>query len=233
MLTFTRNRTASGARLHQIATGVSALYWGCGPGSYEGDDPEGSYLYDNGQGDRFVVGWDASRAVGLVFGHESGRSRYRTEGWAEAELKDEAIFTGLIGDTPWSAALPLTRKASVALQEVATAALLVTPEGSWLSDPLTPRSPFANGLEMLVGFGVPAEVALLGPGIFQPWAEGQSLDETQAELCLRWHERSAHGPFGVTEDERELLRASGTIDAAAVPMASEALAAVGIHLGQL
>lgn len=231
MIAFSRSRLFDNARLNQIATGLSTLYWGCAPGAFEGDERSGIHLYDNGQGDRYALAWRGEDAVGLVFAHESNRSRYRSEGFSEEELCAEEIFTSLIDDAPWSASLlDVARDASVALQEIATAAVAIVDRQSWMSDVVDVGTVWANGLEMLVPFGLPGEHALLGERVFQPWSKRYSLDEPLPTLCLRWHERLRAGPFAVLLDERDILLASGTIERDAVPYAVAALAEVGITL---
>ncbi|MCA9667574.1 MAG: ankyrin repeat domain-containing protein [Myxococcales bacterium] len=224
-----------GARLHHVLASISSIYYeDVSFSEWQGDEEQGSYAYDNGQGDRLTMRWLApgpSAAAarrgplcGLAFGHESERSQYERD-------EDERTLEAL-------GALPLPLRAlaeGVAdeMERLVTAGMWTVGDGeATLTDEVGPSTHWAHGLEMYAGFALPGEQALFGDRLLQSWLEAFSLDEAHARLALRLAEQSRRGPLRVEADAQQVLLTVPLGDTTRV-LAPRALETAATQLGQL
>jgi hypothetical protein len=166
---FTRDGVVRMARLHHFLSAISGLYYpNVTPGGALG---KGEYFYDNGSGDRFVIGWTKDAFVALAFAHESDRSEF------DEDEDDRRPLVHLKKLPP--RLVPFAKKLAAGVENLATAGMWGIGEKATLSDRVTSKTPWAHGLEMLAGFGCTPEETLDG------WLELMSLAPAHGALALR------------------------------------------------
>ena len=187
------NRFRQSCLLHHLLCCTSAIQFDDQRCNWTGDLTKGSFFYDNGSGDAYIVVWEGERLMGLTFDHESDRSPYAAE---EPDWEDEDwLFLKWLGDFP-AALEPLFAQACPSL-EAATAGVWC--DGGKLTVDDDVEESLEHGLWMFDRHTVPAREAVMsGP---TPWIETMSISPVQGELVLELLDRAAQLPWRLTKDE--------------------------------
>ena len=222
----TRSHVVAMARLHHVLGSLSALWFsGAQPlGQLLGTTRSGSYLSDNGSGDRLHLVWSRHAIVGVVFDHESERSQYLTD------PRERDPLAHLQGLPPALSAL--ARRASKELENLVTAGLWAADDNSAVV--FSDREP-AHGLEHFAGFVLDDEEAVFGKRLTQSWSwlEQSSLSEAHGRLAIRLARASTDGPVVLGEHDTDILLTpppdcEGPLDPAVAKAVRGALLEAGI-----
>lgn len=192
-----REHVVEQARLHHILHCISGLHFGAvHQTGWTGDATEGTYSFNNGEGDLLTLAWSPAGLVALVFDHELARDQ-------EVPPVAEREPLRCLRELP-TALAPLAERAADCQERLGT-------HGFWVDDArLVPSDPWGrtcNGIDMLGGFVLSAEQALFGKELLQSWHEATSVSAAQARLAIKLAKQAAEGPVTLTAtDEKTLLK---------------------------
>jgi hypothetical protein len=193
---FTRERIIRQARLHHVLASMSLMYFQTDAGRWDDSAEGGSYVYYNGMGDHISIAWDDRALVALAFSDESEFAEYYL-------AEDERDPWGGLGDRP-GAFTELGDRAAGAVERLASSGLWCEGDTCAMSQPMDTN--WADGLEMLAGFGLAPDEALYSGPLTQPWSQLFSLAPGQCEVAVSWIEALAdQESVAVSEADEEVL----------------------------
>lgn len=195
-MNFTRQRIIRQARLHHVLASMSLMYFQTDAGLWDEGADGGSYAYYNGMGDHISIAWDARALVALAFSDESEFAEYYLE-------EDERDPLGRLEGMP-EALTDLGERAAGAVEQLASSGLWCEGDTCAMSRPMNTN--WADGLEMLAGFGLAPDEALYSGPLTQPWSHLFSLAPAHCEVALSWVEALAdQDSVVVSEADEEVL----------------------------
>ena len=213
--------------LHYLLCCGSAIQFTDQRCSWTGDLDNGSFHYDNGCGDQFVVVWQADQLIALTFDHESDRSPYVEDevDWSDAER----LCRRWLGELP-AELEALFEQASQRIEAV-TAAMWGTAAGLAVGHAFEACE--QHGLWMFQQHRLPHHEALFGG--LNPWIEEMSIATEQGEVAVKLLEQARHLPYTLSdEDIRKLLIVGCPVEdfpIAGVAQAQAMLKVAGYHWG--
>lgn len=218
---FTRARVIEMTRVHHALFTLSALYFGGAGGTWHGTSKLGWYAHTNGCGDQFDFAWNSRGLIGLVFDHESERSQYNIDEDKRTPLR---WLRGIAGP-----AKKLAVATAVGFENNVTAGMWTTGSKLTLSDPV--KSPRAvHGMELVAGFGLSPEEAVLGKTLRQNWLELWSLRDIHARIAIRL--AGARSTEVSAEEQDQLLElpdGCDTISLSDAQQVNQGLASLGVR----
>lgn len=175
---FSRDRVVRQARLHHALYSLSLMYFGFNAGDWEESDGRGRYVFYNGMGDHFCLAWSDEALVALA---ASDESEFYEAYLPQEEREPLARFDDLPEEL-----VELGEYAAEAVEHLASAGMWCRGDECGMSEPMNTN--WANGLELLAGFGVSPRDAMFGPTLTMPWSQDTSLSPTHCEVALSWIE---------------------------------------------
>ncbi len=211
-MTPTRTHVVRTCRVRHVLGALAHLYL---PDEHDlatwsGTTREGDWLQHHTSGDHWIVAWTPDRIVGLVFDHESERSRWHVR---EPDRDPLEHLQGI--DDPWAT---LAREAAASVEDLVTAGFWGDEGGLRWSDDGS-----AHGLQHFHGFTLPLDDAV------PRWCEQLGLTEAHGDLA----QRLAGNRGTLTDDDQDILleapRGVRRLDVEAVRAAAAQLAEAGIR----
>ncbi len=216
-----RSEIVDAARLFAVLDAVSTVHYpDVTVSEWSGNTETGSYYHDPCTGDRFQLSWTPTAVVGAAFDHESERSEWNLDEEDGRPLR----WLGDVSDE----ARKLAASVADALGHLVTSVLWVDgPESPvQTSDPIDANGRGDHGIDYFAGFLVPAEKAVFGSQMFQPWGELLSLTDEQCRIALRL---ATESPTDVSPAESlVLLRGEEPVTMEAAQAGAEKLSRLGI-----
>jgi hypothetical protein len=173
------------------------MYQGFAVGCWEEQGDSGTYSYDEGDAGRFCIAWNVDGLVALAITGDSEFAEFHLD---PNERDPLARLPGLpdeLREVAEHAADKLDRLGSAGMWSLGA-------QAATMSRPMA--TDWADGIELLAGFGMTPTVAMRGDKLTMPWEQWFDLSPFHCELARSWVEAvDQEGSARVPHADEEVL----------------------------